>query len=442
MNISKQYTFKSFFLGLVFTAAILGKETSTQINPFFKYTLETDFGLATGYWIPTNNLSVLGNHPEIGLIIRSSLRPLFWRLNVRGLLNSKSLRNYNVLVNDTVKSTQYIYGISALGINLGTEIYRHKWFCSDFSWSVGVSGFDAIRENKKLNIKGKSLGSFSSGPTVGFRFYINRFILNPEITYNFSFFNNSGTGATDLKGDALSLNVNLSFIGTKGFRNNCHPNRLVSKDSDFHCQICDSINHSFLIAEDSINSNYWKQIFIIKDIFNIPDSIFTPYISNNRLPISCYDSVCFQADRHEWAYHYYYPLPTDAFLELNQNVSYDTSCLSWPLLTYISYRSYFRKIDSLLLSRGFSKRNTDPFGRVVFGYIFNLFVDFENPRFTYTYEKGCISISTYPCDHYLIKDPPHSFKLKPMLFQIRPNLDQNIRNWRNSIDTCANHIKD
>lgn len=207
--------FKGFFLMLLIASTICGKTNKPLKTPFFKYSLETDYGLAIGLWIPTKKLNVIGNHPEIGFVARASLRPLFWKISFRGCLNTKTSQSYYVLVNDTIKSSKYFFGGDIIGINFGTEIYRKKWFGSNFSWYTGVNGFDAIRENKELNIKNKTFWSFSNGPVLDFRFSINRFILNPEVFYTFLFYKNPGLGTTDLTGNAWGLRMNFTFIELK-----------------------------------------------------------------------------------------------------------------------------------------------------------------------------------------------------------------------------------
>jgi hypothetical protein len=174
--------------------------------------LETSLGIGLGAWIPTGNVSVLGVHPSIDLFVGL----LYKRLQADLLMSLRFLRSpaeYTVIYNDTVTPTDHFLG-GFIGINAGVELFRIRRHEMVVTGGFGWDGFDAISGNSKKNEKGKTIGCLNLNLGIAYKFHFKGLsYLGFSAKYNFVNYKNPG--ATDLRGNTITLGLCIGFAGNR-----------------------------------------------------------------------------------------------------------------------------------------------------------------------------------------------------------------------------------
>lgn len=168
---------------------------------------EGHFSIYTGAWIPTGNISIVGNHPIIGF--QGGMK------NKKGIMFDvamefkfgKSPNTYIVEKNDSLFSTTHFFG-SFFGAELGYELINYKSHELDILGGLGWDGFDALEIGKTNdpNRITKSINALNLNLGFGYRKYLkNKSYIGIETRYNFiNYQNNNGT---DLSGNTLTLRL-------------------------------------------------------------------------------------------------------------------------------------------------------------------------------------------------------------------------------------------
>lgn len=179
------------------------------------------FGLVTGVWVPTGNLSLLGPHPYFGGVF-GVRRPKFSveiNLNFRFL---KSPNYYNVVAEQNLYKTNHYFG-GYFGIDGMYQLIKKKKNGLELLGGVAFDGMDALKTNSKdEDAISKSINSLNLNMGVGYRLYIrqrNRVVRQwgqykvenwtsyLAIQAKYNVINYKNAGGTPLNGDGITIGV-------------------------------------------------------------------------------------------------------------------------------------------------------------------------------------------------------------------------------------------
>jgi len=160
-----------------------------------------------GVWIPNGNLSILGNHPLVGVQfgIRTDKLLIDLTLQFKFL---KSQNHFQVNHNNTSFDTDHFFG-GYYGLDLGYNLINRKSNLIDLLSGVGLDGFDVLKINDKVK---KTINTLNLNIGIGYRRIIGSYTyIGLDIKYNFIDYDNSD--GTNLSGDAMSslLKFGLGF---------------------------------------------------------------------------------------------------------------------------------------------------------------------------------------------------------------------------------------
>ncbi|MFT6844799.1 MAG: hypothetical protein ACJAUV_000987 [Flavobacteriales bacterium] len=170
------------------------------------------FALYTGFWIPSGNINILGNHPIIGC--QGGLKQKKIRVDLAvefKFLNSQN--TYLTVKSDSIYSTNYFFG-GYFGAEVGYELLKTNTFEFDFLAGIGWDGFDALsidQPNSKEKLS-KSINSLNLNFGVGLKkFIIGSSYLGLDVRYNLVDYKNAG--GTSLNGNTFSIRIKYGGLG-------------------------------------------------------------------------------------------------------------------------------------------------------------------------------------------------------------------------------------
>ncbi|HXL55894.1 MAG TPA: hypothetical protein VN958_06545, partial [Chitinophagaceae bacterium] len=168
----------------------------------------SNYSFTSGIWLPSNNLSIVGNHPSFGLQLggRGTHHGVDITMQFRFL---KSANLYTVKRNNTLYKRDHFFG-GYIGLDYTFYFISKTKF--DLGWMAGAGydGFDIANssdENHNNNyLKPLSISSFNANTGVRFNYYFNpSFYLGLQSRYNW--INYANSGGTNLNGDAISIDL-------------------------------------------------------------------------------------------------------------------------------------------------------------------------------------------------------------------------------------------
>jgi hypothetical protein len=177
-----------------------------ELLGLFTYPPCPGFGGIVGVWVPTGNLSKVGQHPELGF----SLGRKFWNFTGEFFLTYRfidSKSSYFVGYKDSAYSTNSFSG-PHVGVDVGYTLLKKRSWQIDALFNGGVESFSGLKKNETADIPDKSLTSYFYGPGFGWRFFIGKnrkLVLNPQLWYSFLNYGKSNTGGSNMDGGAITF---------------------------------------------------------------------------------------------------------------------------------------------------------------------------------------------------------------------------------------------
>ena len=189
-----------------------------------KYIYKPDFHISvlSGIWIPTGNLTLLGNHPILGFQMGMRKKKMTYNITM-AFKFLKSENDYFILKNGEIDTTNHFFG-GYVGVDLDREIYKNKKSQFDLLAGIAYDGFDAIKTNTNDdntdNDKSHSINSLNLNIGFGYKYFIKRdWYISLQGKYNFVNYKNNG--GTDFSGNSITVT-----ILTGGFMNNLKSSNL------------------------------------------------------------------------------------------------------------------------------------------------------------------------------------------------------------------------
>lgn len=168
--------------------------------------------LLAGAWIPQENLTLVGVHPQIGYRLGLEVNRFDAGL-ILGLKFLNSPNEFQVLKNDSVWNTRHFFG-GVLGLDMGYDLIRFGKNHLKVLGGMAYDGFDVLSENSSNSDTKitKTLNSLNVNVGLGYAWQFNQAnCVGIECKYNLVHYKN--TGATDLSGNVWTVNLVYRFSG-------------------------------------------------------------------------------------------------------------------------------------------------------------------------------------------------------------------------------------
>ncbi|RZL41053.1 MAG: hypothetical protein EOP00_25565 [Pedobacter sp.] len=167
---------------------------------------EGHFAMYTGMWLPSGNLSIVGNHPLFGFQIGVKKKKTL----IDGVMELKfgnSPNVYFVQKDDSLYSTKHFFG-GFIGLDLGYELINKKGNEIDLLAGTAWDGFDVLDIGKPDDPDRitKTINALNFNVGIGYRTYFkNKSYLGIETRYNVVNYQNKN--GTDLSGNTLTIRL-------------------------------------------------------------------------------------------------------------------------------------------------------------------------------------------------------------------------------------------
>ncbi len=192
----------TIYNGSVIQQMYLQRHKSKNVIP------SMNMGFLLGTWVPNGNLSTLGIHPTIGLVIGKRARKWMADLNVN-LRVGEAPNYYTFLYEDSLYKTKKFLGLY-MGIDGAFELLRNKQ--GEINLLTGI-GYDALSVNYDKVVQ-VPIPSFNFNFGLGYRIFlpVKEHDLSVKCTYlNIKVKSNSiyyeNRGGTVLTGNALTASI-------------------------------------------------------------------------------------------------------------------------------------------------------------------------------------------------------------------------------------------
>ncbi len=176
---------------------------------------EFNFNVFTGIWMPSDNASLLGNHPVFGCQAGYHKQKMTYNVALSFRIG-QSKNYYEFLHNGYIDSTRNFLGVY-IGADFEREILKFRKNEIDLLAGAGYEGFDAVKVNtddtNTENDVSHPIGSVNINFGLGYRHYLpNGRYFALQGKYNFVNYDNHG--GTNLSGNSTTISL---LYG--GFRN-------------------------------------------------------------------------------------------------------------------------------------------------------------------------------------------------------------------------------
>lgn len=181
----------------------------------YRYSSGVYVGIYAGSWTPTNKLSSLGTHPDLGLKVGGYTNRINIDLNL-GVRLGAAANEYRVLKDDSMYQSDQFTGFY-IGAGMGYALYRGIKSQFDVTAGLGYDGITMYTSDDETGEGGLTLHSINLRAGAEYKFYYNiKNYLALGCAYNFLNYNNNIND--DLYGGALSVYLIWGFTDERAKR--------------------------------------------------------------------------------------------------------------------------------------------------------------------------------------------------------------------------------
>jgi len=164
-----------------------------------------DMAVFIGGWIPSKGVTVLGNHPDVGLTVGSEWKT--WRVGLTCNYRFLSAKDRYIVDSLGFRVRTDKYQSVLAGIELGYKIRDNQKYSTDIFLGLGYDVIWSIQKNEESPTY---IYHESITPTFGLRhrFFLNQrngLYIGGQARYSFADYNNPG--GTDLSGNYLTISL-------------------------------------------------------------------------------------------------------------------------------------------------------------------------------------------------------------------------------------------
>ncbi len=193
----------------------LGSQYRDEIAKAQK-TLDSHIAGFTGVWVPTKRLSVVGNHPVIGIVWGFSGRRFLVNMPI-GFAFLSAENPYTLTDDDGNSYTSRRFKSLLIGLEPGYMIYSSSRSSFQVTTGLGYESINMYSENEEDGQPSVFVGTFSCSAGISYRHYLKDMghgYIGIQLRYHF--LNYKPDGGTNLSGDAF--NIRLMAGGVSRFR--------------------------------------------------------------------------------------------------------------------------------------------------------------------------------------------------------------------------------
>lgn len=173
---------------------------------------EFKWGIFGGAWMPQDNLSQLGTHPEIGLTAGGYTNRMHYDFSV-GFRFVDAPNDYRVRDDDSIFVSDHFTSLY-VGFEPSYSLFRNLKHELDLGGGIAYDGINFVPQRDLDENETRTLGSLNLSVALGYSFFIKASYLRLEGRYHF--LNYSNRINQDFHGDAVSLR--LTWGGTSNYR--------------------------------------------------------------------------------------------------------------------------------------------------------------------------------------------------------------------------------
>jgi len=187
-------------------------EYQKYVSQIIKDSFSIKFGVITGLWKPTDNLTVVGDHISAGFMM--GVRGLGgWSVDLNMMQRFQDMPDsINLYFNDTSNyfTDKYIGGF--YGIDISRTIFANLKNEFDISLGVAIDGFNSTYDlPDNQSFLETSIHSFNFNAGCAYRFILQQsYFAEFQLRYNFLNYHNKN--GADLSGNAITLNLYIGFL--------------------------------------------------------------------------------------------------------------------------------------------------------------------------------------------------------------------------------------
>ena len=194
----------------VFKNTRLSKEYYDIVN-YYSNSLTSYADFVSGIWIPTGKLSIIGVHPEIGLILGWKYKKFSYDID----LGVRILNSTNRYLAERPETGVYEYTNKFFGAYIGfvllRDIFVDRYNEIKLLAGVAFDGFDALDKDNDLKLESVSAVSYNFNFGLSYkRFITDGFFLEFRAKYNIVDY--TLNKKIDLTGNAISLQIITGII--------------------------------------------------------------------------------------------------------------------------------------------------------------------------------------------------------------------------------------
>jgi len=174
------------------------EQEKSKRNYDFYYTLNA------GMWVPTDNLQILGNHPQLGFRLGTYYKK--WTFDMELMVAFLKSSNEYLSPNNGQLMLTDKFTKPFIGFNAAYHLYQTDKVAIYISSGLGYESITTFSADENLanNNEEIFLNSFNVNTGMGVKYFIKNSFLSLEVKYRVSDFDN-GDG-TDLSGNAFGIN--------------------------------------------------------------------------------------------------------------------------------------------------------------------------------------------------------------------------------------------
>lgn len=172
--------------------------------------IEFHYGFFAGAWIPTDNLSMLGTHPEMGFLMGLQFDRFIVDFTF-AIKFVKAAEEYRFVKGDSTYTTDNFFGVT-LGGDFGYRLVKTPKSEIQLIGGIAYDNFTVVPYDDETEAKSITADALNLNLGFNYRYYFQGdMYLGLRMRYNALNYNSHG--GSDLSGDAVSVGLAFGWAG-------------------------------------------------------------------------------------------------------------------------------------------------------------------------------------------------------------------------------------
>lgn len=172
--------------------------------------VEFHYGFFAGAWMPMDNLSMLGTHPEMGFLMGLQFDRFIMDFTF-AIKFIKSAEEYQFVKNDSTYTTDNFFGVT-LGGDFGYRLVKTPKSEIQLIGGIAYDNFTVVPYDNETDTESITADALNLNMGFNYRYFFQGdMYLGLRLRYNALNYNSHG--GSDLSGDAISLGLTFGWAG-------------------------------------------------------------------------------------------------------------------------------------------------------------------------------------------------------------------------------------